>query len=145
MKIISEFYEDLNSYPRNRKWMIFDFYVRQPFGLATSIIQSVLYLTMSLIYRTDILLTTGALVVVLIEVGLFFGTLVRKKYSFSCLIVLWVMQTVSLSEPEYNLVIEFIVAAVFLTLVIIYYYKRKKFFYKEDIANDGGEQVEIIE
>lgn len=145
MKIISEFYEDLNSYPRNRKWMIFDFYVRQPFGLVKSIIQSVLYLIMSLIYRTDILFTTGALVVAFIEVGLFFGTLVRKKYSLLCLILLWVMQAVSIILSEYNSVLGFIVAAACLTLVIIYYYKRKNFFYKEAIANDGGEQVEIIE
>ena len=139
MKIISEFYEDLNNYPRNRKWMIFDFYVRQPFGLVKSIIQSVLYLIMSLIYRTDILLTTGALVVAFIEVGLFFGTLVRKKYSLLCLMVLWVMQAVSIIMSEYNSVLGFIAAAACLTLVIIYYYKRKNFFYKEAIASDGGE------
>lgn len=141
MKIISEFYEDLNNYPRNRKWMIFDFYVRQPFGLVKSIIQSVLYLIMSLIYRTDILLTTGALVVAFIEVGLFFGTLVRKKYSLLCLMLLWVIQAVSIIMSEYNSVLGFIVAAACLTPVIIYYYKRKNFFYKEAVANDGGEQV----
>lgn len=142
MKMIREFYRDLNSYSRNKKWMIFDFYVRQPLTLVSSIIQLLGYMGEAFINRTDMFFLADTFVLVLVDAVLLFGTLTRKQYSFLCLTMLVVMQTVTNFMNKYYSAFGLALAVVCLTPLMIYYYKRKDFFYKENTKNEDRKQVD---
>ena len=133
--MFKEFYADMKEYEIKNKWMKFEFYFRQPFGLLISLVSLAV-----LLFRADgrmgkiyILVTA---VTISVAILLLYLTFLREKYSYHCWIALLVMQML-LDIPYKDFSIwESIVPVVFLILLVIYYRNRRDFFYKERIEED---------
>jgi len=125
MKHIKEFYAVLRHYPMNKKWMQFEFYFRQPFGLAGSAILFLITASAGLTNSTGLLIIGIYWIVYAI---LLFFVFKRERYSYACWISILVLDaTIGLLTASG---VDAIVEIVMIVLLIYYYHKRKHFFVK---------------
>ena len=131
---MEELFVDLRAYEKDKKWMWFELFIRQPIGL-----RNLLYSIVSGFLLENHVMRTWLMVIILIVwVTLAAMTLARKKYSYPCWIALLILQTVM---NLMNIQISFwsvTIPEIMLVLMILYYSKRKDFFYKETCAAETG-------
>ena len=133
--MFKEFYADMKEYEIKNKWMKFEFYFRQPFGLLVLLASLAVFLfradgRMGKVYALVIA------VIISIVVLFLYLTFLREKYSYHCWIALLVMDMFLHIPYKYFSIWESIVPVVFLILLVIYYRNRRDFFYKERIEED---------
>lgn len=141
--MFKEFYADMKEYEIKNKWMKFEFYFRQPFGLLVSLVSLAV-----LLFRADgrmgkiYMLVTA--VTISVAILLLYLTFLREKYSYHCWIALLVMHML-LDIPYKDFSIwETIIPVVLFMLLVIYYRNRKDFFYKERIEEDYEQREKKI-
>lgn len=128
--MLREFYKDMKSYNLNNKWMKFEFYFRQPFGLLWFIIKIVSTVITNHSREGSIAAMLMAMDLT-IWIMLLFFIVMRKKYSYFCLIILLVLEAVSVPMKAGLSFWSVAAAGVFYILLIVYYRGRKDFFFKE--------------
>lgn len=133
--MFKDFYVDMKEYKIKNKWMKFDFYFRQPFGLL-----GFLAVLAVLLFRADgrigRLYTLAVVAIIIINVLLLYLTFLREKYSYHCWIALQVLD-MFLSIPYKDFSIwGLLVPVVFLILLVLYYRNRRDFFYRERVEED---------
>lgn len=131
-KTIKTFYQDLRKYDYDKKWMCFDFFVRQPLGCILSIVALVI-MTLQIKDRMSFVSVTINAVYLLLWLLLLILVYIRKKYSYVSYHVLLVLQALymlfSSGFTGWSLALSIVVHLVFLALSFKYYYYRFDFFY----------------
>lgn len=128
--MLKEFYEDMKLYYKKNKWMKFEFYFRQPFGLLWFIIKIVSTVITNHSREGSIAAMLMAIDLT-IWIMLLFFIVMRKKYSYFSLIILLVLEAVSVPMKAGLSFWSVAAAGVFYLLLIVYYRGRKDFFFKE--------------
>ena len=133
--MFKEFYADMKEYEIKNKWMKFEFYFRQPFGLLISL-ASLAVLLFCADGRMGKIYTLVTVAIISVAVLLLYLTFLREKYSYHCWIALLVID-MFLHIPYKDFSIwETIIPVVLFMLLVIYYKNRRNFFYKERIEED---------
>lgn len=140
--MLKEFYADMRSYYKKNKWMKFEFYFRQPFGLLILILNIITTIIMNH-NRAGYIAALAMTIELLIGIILLSLILARKKYSYPCLIVLLVIEGISTPIWRFS-VVSVASAGIMLVLLIVYYRGRKDFFYKERVEIDKRKRNRII-
>lgn len=131
---MEELFVDLRAYEKDKKWMWFELFIRQPIGL-----RNLVYSIVSgFLLENHVMRTWFMVIILIVWVTLAAMTLARKKYSYPCWIALLILETVT---NLMNIQISFwsvTIPEIMLVLMILYYSKRKDFFYKETCAAETG-------
>lgn len=140
--MFKEFYTDMKEYEIKNKWMKYEFYFRQPFGVL-----GLLALLVVLLFRADGRLgkeyTLAVAAIICINVLLLYLTFLREKYSYYCWIALLVLDMLLNIYKDFS-IWKSIIPVVFLILLVTYYRNRRDFFYKERIDEDYEERERKI-
>ncbi|MDE7251131.1 MAG: hypothetical protein K2N82_14895, partial [Lachnospiraceae bacterium] len=133
--MFKDFYVNMKEYKIKNKWMKFDFYFRQPFGLL-----GFLAVLAVLLFRADgrigRLYTLAVVTIIIINVLLLYLTFLREKYSYHCWIALQVLDMfLSIPYKDFS-ICRLLVPVVFLILLVLYYRNRRDFFYRERVEED---------
>lgn len=131
---MEELFVDLQAYGKDKKWMWFELFIRQPMGL-----RNLVYFIVSVfLVGNHGVRTWGMVIILIVWVVLALMTLARKRYSYSSWIALLVLQTVvNLMNREISF-LSAVTQEIILVLLILYYSKRKDFFYKEASDAEPG-------
>lgn len=128
MKMIREFYADLSTYGKCKRWMIFDFYINYPVTLLLWPIIEIWAATVK--EELGYTFVLGVIIKITFFALMFFLILSRKQYSYTCLLFHKILMRISdiLSAKSVWMMLLYLVI---LILVIRYYGFRQDFFYKE--------------
>ena len=133
--MFKEFYADMKEYEIKNKWMKFQFYFRQPFGLLISLVSLAV-----LLFRADgrmgKIYTLVTAVIISVAVLLLYLTFLREKYSYHCWIAFLVLDMFLYIPYKDFSIWGAIVPVVLFMLLVTYYRNRKDFFYKERLEED---------
>lgn len=142
---MEDFFTDLRTYGKNKKWMLFELFVRQPLSLCGFV-----YIIVSgFLYGKNAIRTWFMVIVLIVWITLAVITLARRKYSYPCWIALLILQTIA---HIMNRKISFwyvTIPEIILVFIIVYYSNRKDFFFKEvsgtkDTQNRRTWEIELI-
>ncbi len=132
---IKSFYADVKEASRiNNKWMKFEFYFRQPFGLL-GLIAATIYTIIAAQGRAGRIAAMETAIVLLLCVMLLYFVMLRKKYSYHCWIAFLALQGFSNVLAADFLFWDIVVSVILLILFVKYYDGRREFFYKERTGN----------
>lgn len=141
--MLKEFYTDMKEYEIKNKWMKFDFYFRQPFGILV-LLASLAVLLSRANGRMGKVYTLVVAVIISVVILLLYLTFLREKYSYHCWIALLVLDMfLHISYKDFS-IWKSIIPVVFLILLVTYYRNRRDFFYKERIDEDYEERERKI-
>lgn len=133
--MFKEFFEDIKLFEKEStwlgfKWMKFEFYFRQPFGMASLLVLIIIRLIQN-DSREGYIPIAAMGIDLLVWMLLIFFCMLRKKYSFYCLMAVFVLQAVSIPITRGFGFWNICIALVQLFFLYIYFFKREEFFYKE--------------
>ncbi len=132
---IKSFYADVKEASRiNNKWLKFEFYFRQPFGLL-GLIAATIYTIIAAQGRAGRIAAMETAIVLLLCVMLLYFVMLRKKYSYHCWIAFLALQGFSNVLAADFLFWDIVVSVILLILFVKYYDGRREFFYKERTGN----------
>ncbi len=133
--MFKEFFKDIKLFEKEStwlrfKWMKFEFYFRQPFGMVC-LLALIIYRLIQNDSREGYIPIAAMGICLLVWMLLLFFCMLRKKYSFHCLMVVFILQAVSIPLIRGFGFWNICIALAQLFLLYIYFLKREEFFYKE--------------
>lgn len=141
---IKSFYADVKEASRiNNKWLKFEFYFRQPFGLL-GLIAVTIYTIIAAQGRAGRIAAMETAIVLFLCVMLLYFVMLRKKYSYHCWIAFLALQGFSNVLAADFLFWDIVVSVILLILFVKYYDGRREFFYKERTGNVDDKKSLII-
>lgn len=133
--MFKEFFQSIKSFDEENKWlrfrwMKFEFYFRQPFGMASLLVLIIIRLIQN-DSREGYIPIAALGIDLLVWMLLLFFCMLRKKYSFYCLMAVFVLQSISIPLTVGVSLWSILIAVILFLALFLYYSKREDFFFKE--------------
>ena len=133
--MLKEFFQGIKSFDEETKWlrfrwMKFEFYFRQPLGMAFLLVLIIIRLIQN-DSREGFIPIAAMGIVLLVWMLLIFFCMLRRKYSFHCLMIVFALQSIGIPITAGVSVWSIVIAAMLFLALFLYYSKREDFFIKE--------------